>query len=90
MAIATRPRSAESGASTASALASMRETKNEATEEIPCDRLAGGDAALEAAQVGLDHLLVALDGEQQRHVDVDAASGQLLDRADARAASRAP
>ena len=77
-------------ASTASALASMRETKNEATEAIPLHRLARGDAALEPAQVGLDHLVVALDGEQQRHVDVDAAGGQLLDRPRRPRGSRAP
>ncbi len=41
------------------------------------------DAALEPAQVGLDHLFVAIDGEQQRHVDVGPAGGQLLDRAHA-------
>ena len=47
----------------------------------PSDRLAGGDPSLEAAQVGLDHLLVAFDGEEQRDVDVDPGGGQLLDGA---------
>ena len=56
----------------------------------PVDRLARGDPALQAAQIGLDDLLVALDGEQQRDVDVDAAGGQLLDRADAGVGSPAP
>ena len=46
------------------------------------DGLAGGRAPLEAGEVGVDHLLVARDGEQQRDVDVDAAGGELLDRGD--------
>ena len=66
----------------------MRETKNEATDAIPSHRQARVDPALEAAQIRLDDLLVALDGEQQRDVDVDAAGGQLLDRADAAAGRR--
>ena len=36
---------------------------------------------VESSQVGVDHLLVAADAEQQRHVDVDAEAGELLDRA---------
>jgi hypothetical protein len=40
-------------------------------------------AALESSQVGLHDLLVALDREQQRHVDVDAVGGEFLDRGDA-------
>ena len=38
---------------------------------------------LEAGEVGVDDLLVALDGEQQRDVDVDATGGELLDGGDA-------
>jgi hypothetical protein len=37
-------------------------------------------AGAQAAQVGIDHLLVALDREQQCHVDVHPAARQLLDR----------
>ena len=38
------------------------------------DRFPRSDPAFEAGDVGVDHLLVAIDGEQQGHVDVDAAS----------------
>ena len=53
---------------------STRETKNEATERIvdrstPC--LLG---LLQAGQVGIHHLAVAVDGEDQRDVDADALS----------------
>jgi hypothetical protein len=49
----------------------------------PGDPLAGADPSLEAAQVRLDHLLVALHREEQRHIDRHARSGQLLDGIDA-------
>ena len=42
-----------------------------------------GLAALEPADVGLGDLLVGLDREQQRDVDVDPLVDRLLDRADA-------
>ena len=41
---------------------------------------AGGQAALEPPHVGVDDLLVARDGEQQRDVDVDPVGDELLDR----------
>ena len=44
---------------------------------------ADADEALEAAQVGLDHLLVAGEREDQGHVDRAAAGGHLFDRPDA-------
>ena len=37
-------------------------------------------AASEPADVGIDHVLVAFDREQERDVDVDAVAGELLDR----------
>ena len=46
--------------------------------------------ALEAAQIGVGHLLVPLDREEQRHVDVDPRGRQLLDRRQARARSPGP
>ena len=64
-------------------MVSTRETKNEATEAMRVDRLPARHAPLEAGEVGVDDLLVARDGEQQRDVDVDAAGGELLDRGDA-------
>jgi hypothetical protein len=39
--------------------------------------------SLEAAHVGVDHLVVAGHREQQRHVDVDASRGELLNRGNA-------
>jgi hypothetical protein len=42
--------------------------------------IVGVRAVRESAEVGVDHLLVALDREEQRDVDVDAAAGELLDR----------
>ncbi len=49
----------------------------------PVDRLARGDAPLEAVDPGVRDLLVALDREQQRHVDRDARGGQLAECVDA-------
>ena len=49
----------------------------------PVDRLAGVGAALQAADVGLRDLHVALHVEQERHVHGDARGGQLLERLDA-------
>ena len=56
----------------------------EAGHRVHVERLALRLAALEPAGVGLGHLGVGLDGEQQRHVDVDALVDRLLDRGDAR------
>ena len=52
------------------------------------DRLALGDAPLEPGDVRLGDLLVALDREQQRHVDRDADRGELAERLDARSRAR--
>ena len=45
-------------------------------------------AALQPAQVGLDHLLVARQGEDERDVDAVALSGECAQGVDARAGSR--
>ena len=42
----------------------------------------GGHASLQPRHVGVDDLLVARDGEQQRDVDVHAACREFLDRGD--------
>jgi Transaldolase/Fructose-6-phosphate aldolase len=52
------------------------------------DPLADSEAVLETREVRVDHLLVAGEREQQCDVDVDAASGQLLDRGDTRRGGR--
>jgi hypothetical protein len=49
----------------------------------PVDRLAGCDAAFDAVDPGVRDLLVALDAEQQRHVDRDAGRRQLAEGLDA-------
>jgi hypothetical protein len=52
----------------------------ERRDRVHVERLALLVAALEPADVGLRHLLVLLDLEQQRDVDVQALVGHLLDR----------
>jgi len=44
------------------------------------ERLAGREPALEPVEQRLDHLAVALDREQQRHVDADAGRDAAGDR----------
>ena len=48
------------------------------------DRLSGSEAALQAEEEGVGCLQVALDCEQQRHIDVDPVRDQRGDRRDAR------
>ena len=55
----------------------------EARDRGDVERAPLGDAALEAADVGLGDRGVLLDPEQQRDVDVDALVDRLLDRGDA-------
>ena len=52
----------------------------EARHRVHVHRLAGVEAPLHAADVGLGDRGVGLDGEQQRHVHVDAGGDRLLDR----------
>ena len=52
----------------------------ERRDRVDVDRLALLQAALEAADVGLRHLRVLLDAEEQRHVDVAPLVDHLLDR----------
>ena len=57
----------------------------EARHGVRARRIAArGDEPLETAQVGLDDLLVALQREDQRHVDVLAGGDHVFDRGDAR------
>jgi hypothetical protein len=44
------------------------------------DRLAAAKALLQARHVRVDHGGIALDREQQRHVDADALGGRLAER----------
>jgi hypothetical protein len=57
---------------------STRDTKQDATHATPVHGVADCQAALEAPDVGKRHLLVELDGEQERDVHVDAQGGELL------------
>ena len=52
------------------------------------DRFPRLDPAFEAGDVGVDDLLVAVDGEQQRHVDVDTTCREGLDRGQSRLGGR--
>ena len=84
LAIATRPRRSESGGQQR-----RRPWRRRARRRTrPPRRCAstGSPAATRRSrprEVGVDDLLVARDGEEQRDVDVDAARGELLDRRDA-------
>ena len=82
MAIATRPRRAESAGEQGVGLGVDARDEERGDRGDGVDRLPARHAPLEAGEVGVDDLLVALDGEQQRDVDVDAAGGELLDRGD--------
>jgi hypothetical protein len=57
----------------------IRQRKNDATDAISPSGSPAPGTSVKSAQVCVDHLLVAADSEQQRHVDVDAAAGELLD-----------
>ena len=58
-------------------LTSTRLTKKLATEAIPVDGLASGQSILKAVDVGLHDLVIAIDAEDQRDIDIDAAADQL-------------
>jgi hypothetical protein len=57
-----------------SIVVSIQERRNEPRGRHWLEGIVGVGAVRESAEGGVDHLLVALDGGQQRDVDVDAAA----------------
>ena len=71
-ATAALPRSGWPSGRRRSVSVSTRLTKNDATDAMPATSLAAPDPLLEPFEVGLDHLLIPLEGKDQRDVDVEA------------------
>ena len=59
-------------------MTSTREMKKDATDRIEAIGVLPS-GTVPSAKEGLDDLLVAVDGEKERHVDVHAARSQLFD-----------
>ena len=88
MATAAFPRSGWPSGSRRSVSVSTRLTKNDATDAMPRMSSPPADPLLEPFEIGLDHLLVPLQREDQRDVDVEAGGGGVGDRREAFAGRR--
>ena len=69
---------------------STRLTKKLATDATEASVAPGGPEVFEAGQVGLHHLAVTLEAEDQRDVDVDACADEPADGRHALRRRRAP